>query len=152
LKMAESTVADRVDVFGYEDARDALRQTAQASAILRAVSLAIDAQLDGSASYQDNGAVRWMPAIEAACVRVGLVRDALMIRGATPSGVDWWTPSAILEATAAALWNSEIRCTKGLSAEEIQTVCDVAIDSLGAMNEALSVAADGLMQAKSKAA
>jgi len=99
LKMAEQTVAERADKYGYDDVREALRKTAQAMAMMRVLSLAVAAQEDGSVIYDDNKFSRWGPVVDAACERVHAVRDSLQNKANAPHAVDWWTSLAILEAT-----------------------------------------------------
>lgn len=147
--MADSTVNELADVYGYEDAKDALRHTAQAMAIVRAVSLAVAAQVDGSVLYDDDNRVsRWVSAIDAACARVRLVRNAIINRAAAPDSVDWCTPLNILEATGAALWHMDFgHVHEAMSHDDLQSVCEAAISSIGEMYEELSTVADGLRAA-----
>ena len=144
--MADQTVAERADKYGYNDAREALRQTSQAMAIVRAVSLAVAAQEDGSVIYDDNKFSRWGPAIDAAIARVHAVRDALQNKASAPDVVDWWTSLAILEATGAALWYTAggLHGDTALESDQLQSIADAAMDSLGEMYEALSNVASGL--------
>lgn len=140
LTTADQTVAESIGKYGYDDAREALRQTAQAMAIMRAVSLAVAAQEDGSVRYDDNEVSRWNPAVDAACARVRTVRDALMNKASAPDGVDWFTSLTILEATGAALWHTVGGGHEdtALDSEQLQSIAEAAMDSLGAMYEALS--------------
>lgn len=144
--MADQTVAESVDKYGYDDARKALRQTAQAMAIMQAVSLAVAAQEDGSVHYDDNKFSRWYPAVDAACARVRTVRDALLNKAMVPDGVDWFTSLTILEATGAALWHTVggVHDDAALNSEQFQSLAEAAMDSLGVMYEELSNAAGDL--------
>lgn len=144
--MSDQTVAESVDKYGYDDAREALRQTAQAMAIMQAVSLAVAAQEDGSVHYDNNKFSRWHPAVDAACARVCTVRDALLNKGGTPDGVDWFTPLTILEAIGAALWHTVggLHDDTALGSDQLQSLAEAAMDSLGVMYEELSNAAGDL--------
>lgn len=146
LTPADQTVAESVDKYGYDDAREALRQTAQAMAIMQAVSLAVAAQEDGSVHYDDNKFSRWHPAVDAACARVCTVRDALLNKAMVPDGVDWFTSLTILEATGAALWHTVGGGHEdtALDSEQLQSLAEAAMDSLGVMYEELSKAASDL--------
>lgn len=144
--MADQTVTESIDKYGYNDAREALRQTAQAMAIMQAVSLAVAAQEDGSVHYDDNKLSRWQPAVDAACARVRTVRDALLNKAMVPDGVDWFTSLTILEATGAALWHTAggVHDDTALDSEQLQSLAEAAMDSLGVMYEELSNAAGDL--------
>lgn len=144
--MADQTVADGADVYGYADVRTALQQTSQGIAIMRAVSLAVAAQEDGSVRYEDNEFSRWEPAVGAVCARVHAVRDALQNKEKAPDTIDWWTPLTILEATGAALWHAAgIRSrVDAMSSDELQSIARAAIDALGKMFEELTGVADKL--------
>ena len=144
--MADQTVADSADTYGYDDARESLRQTAQAMAIMQAVSLAVAAQEDGSVHYDNNKFSRWQPAVDAACDRVCAVRDALLNKASAPDGVDWWTSLTILEAAGAALWHAAGRLhdDTALGSDQLQSLAEAAMDSLGVMYEELSNAAGDL--------
>ncbi|MDP3323068.1 MAG: hypothetical protein Q8S71_05940 [Hydrogenophaga sp.] len=144
--MADQTVAESVDAYGYDDAREALRQTAQAMAIMQAVSLAVAAQEDGSVHYDNNKFSRWQPAVDAACARVRSVRDALLNKAIAPDGVDWFTSLTILEAVGAALWHTAggLHGDTALASDQLQSVAEAAMDSLGVMYEELSTVADDL--------
>lgn len=144
--MSDQTVAESVDTYGYDDAREALRQTAQAMAIMQAVSLAVAAQEDGSVCYDDNKFSRWWPAIDAAIARVRVVRDALLNKASIPDGVDWFTSLTILEATGAALWHTVggLHGDTALESEQLQSLAEAAMDSLGVMYEELSMVAGDL--------
>jgi hypothetical protein len=166
--MADETVSQTDRHFDADDARQMSRNTEAAIAIMRAVSLAAAAQQDGSVVYDDNPVSRWGPAVDAACSRVHQVRDALMQAVGAPSA-DWWTPLAILEATGAALWHCggtsqrissvtlaiaessgdvrgiAIRGGGGvqpIALDELQTLADAAIDSLGELFEECSQISD----------
>lgn len=137
--MAVETVAESVDKFGYNDARDALRRTSQAIAILRAVFLAVDAQEDGCVSYEDNSLSRWQPAIDAATARVQAVADAMTKKVAAPMDVNWWTSLSILEAVGAALWRAAGSSGSAtLESEQLQSVAEAAMDSMEEMYDELS--------------
>ena len=133
--MAEQTVAERADKYGYDDVREALRKTAQAMAMMRVLSLAVAAQEDGSVIYDDNKFSRWGPVVDAACERVHAVRDSLQNKANAPHAVDWWTSLAILEATGAALWHTAggLHSDTALEAEQVQSVADAAFDCLESM-------------------
>ncbi|MDO9032882.1 MAG: hypothetical protein Q7V09_20840 [Hydrogenophaga sp.] len=143
---ADQTVAESVDKYGYNDAREAIRQTAQAMAIMQAVYLAVAAQGDGSVCYDDNKISRWWPAIDAAIARVHVVRDAMLNKASAPHAVDWWTSLTILEAAGAALWHTvgELHGDTALDSEQLQSIAEVAMDNLGVMYEELSSVADDL--------
>lgn len=144
--MSDQTVAESVDTYGYDDAREALRQTAQAMAIMQAVSLAVAAQEDGSVCYDNNKFSRWQPAVDAACARVRVVRDALLNKANIPDGVDWVTSLTILEAAGAALWHTVggLHGDTALESEQLQSLAEAAMDSLGVMYEELSNVAGDL--------
>lgn len=144
--MSDQTVAESVDTYGYDDAREALRQTAQAMAIMQAVSLAVAAQEDGSVHYDNNKFSRWQPAVDAACARVRAVRDALLNKASAPDAVDWWTSLTILEAAGAALWHTVggVHEDAALGSEQLQSLAEAAMDSLGVMHDELSTVADDL--------
>jgi hypothetical protein len=144
--MAEQTVSDNAETFGLNDALVALRKTSQAMAIMRAVSLAVAAQEDGSVRYDDNNFSRWQPAIDAARDRVHSVREALLNKAKAPDQVDWWTSLTILDAAGAALWYADGVSARAdaLSSEELQSIAAAAIDTLGEMFEELSTVANTL--------
>lgn len=131
--MADQTVADLGNRFDLTDASDARRLTYQALAILRAVRIAIDAQEDGAVSYSDNVVQRWLPAVDAARSRLGVVRDLLMEKPYAPP-VDWYTSLNLIEAMSAALWHSDVGgCEVAFESEDMQACADAAIDSLDSM-------------------
>jgi hypothetical protein len=144
--MAEQTVSDNAEQFGLNDAFVALRKTSQAMAIMRAVSLAVAAQEDGSVCYDNNTFSRWQPAIDAARDRVHTVRDALLNKSKVPDQVDWWTSLTILDAAGAALWYADGVSARvdAMSSEELQSIADAAINTLGEMFEELSTVANAL--------
>lgn len=142
--MAEQTVADHNEEYGYQHAREALKKIAQAVAIMRAVSLAVAAQTDGAVRFDQNDISRWGPAIDAACACVHVVREALQEKTNAPVVVDWWTPLTLLEAIGAALWHSSggVARANALSTAELEAISDAAIGSLSEMVERLSAVAD----------
>lgn len=143
--MADQTVLDRPTHFTHEDACDALRNTSQAMAILRAVSLAVTAQGNGAARFDDDSVSRWQPSIDAACERVGVVRFLMNERVGSPVDVEWWTPITMLEALGAALWNRNQGGTADeLSDEEMQGCLDAVQESLCRVRASLLTAADRL--------
>ncbi len=145
--MADQTVIDQPPHFTYEVACDALRSTSQAMAILRAVSLAVTAQADRSISYEDDSVARWQPSIDAACERVGVVKDLMTKTVGSPVDVDWWTPITMLEALGAALWHRNQGCTaEELSDEEMHGCLDAVHESLCPMRELLLKEADRLKE------
>ena len=151
--MADSTVLERPLHFTYEDATDALRNTAQAMGILRAVSLAVAAQGNGAARYEDDSVSRWQPSIDAACERVGVVRFLMNERVDSPVDVEWWTPITMLEALGAALWNrNQGGIAEELSDEEMHGCLDAAHESLCHMRETLQRAAERLRDGAAHAA
>lgn len=168
--MADENVSQTARKFDANDARSMLRNTAQAMGIMRAVYLAATAQQDGSVAYDDNSVSRWGPAVDAACRRVHQVRDALMQTLDAPAA-DWWTSLAILEATGAALWHCADNSSRmsvstlaivessgagrGISfrdgggvrtiaLDELQTLADAALESLGELSEECSQIADNM--------
>ncbi|MBL8388083.1 MAG: hypothetical protein JNK17_07710 [Hydrogenophaga sp.] len=143
--MADSNVAERASVYEYSDVRTALQRTAQAAGILRVVSIAMEAQEEGSVRFSDNKLTRWGPAIGAACSHVRDVRDGLVNKVSAPTGVDWWTPLAILEAIDSAMWHAnDLPGAEGLTLDEFKAVADAAGHSLAAMHQDLSETADNL--------
>lgn len=144
--MADQTVAESADKYGYNDVQAALRKTAQAMAIMRVLSLAVAAQEDGSVIYDNNKFSRWGPVVDAACERVHAVRDALQNKANAPDAVDWWTSLAILEATGAALWHTgPSHNDAALEAEQVQSVADSAFDCLESMYGELTAIADTMV-------
>lgn len=145
--MADQTVAESADKYGYNDVQEALRKTAQAMAIMRVLSLAVAAQEDGSVIYDNNKFSRWGPVVDAACERVHAVRDALQNKANAPDAVDWWTSLAILEATGAALWHTggPSHDDAALEAEQVQSVADSAFDCLESMYGELTAIADTMV-------
>lgn len=145
--MAEQTVLDRPLHFTRDDAGDALRNTAQAMAIIRTVSLAVAAQGNGVELFEDDSVSRWQPAIDAACERVGVVRFLMNERVDSPVDVEWWTPITMLEALCAALWNrNQGGAAEELSDEEMQGCLDAVHDSLCRVRTSLLAAADRLKE------
>ncbi len=145
--MADQTVLDRPLQFTYDDACDALRNTAQAMAILRAVSLAVTAQGNGAARFEDDSVGRWHPCIDEACERVNVVRFLITERLGSPVDVEWWTPITMLEALGAALWNRVQGDTaEELSDEEIHGCLGAVHESLCRMRVPLLAAADRLKE------
>lgn len=145
--MADSTVNQTVRHFGHDDAVAALEQVARATAILRVLSIAVDAQQDGAAVFDDNGVARWSPAVAAACACVRSVRDPLNETVDSPNNIDWWTPLTILEGMDAALWHTGIDSDAGkLSEDEFKMAAQVAMESLAKMRQGLAQAADELTQ------
>ncbi|WP_374410656.1 hypothetical protein [Hydrogenophaga sp.] len=144
--MADSNVAERAGVYGYSDARNALQRTAQATGLLRVVSIAMEAQEDGSVAFDDNKFSRWGPAIRVACSHVSEVRDGLIHKDFAPSGVDWWTPLATLEAIDAAMWFTGAGGSgvEELTFDEVKAVMDAAIHVLTELHRDLSTVADDL--------
>ena len=143
--MADSNVAERTGAYCYDDARNALQRTAQATGLLRVVSIAMEAQEDGSVAFADNKFSRWGPAIGAACSHVRDVRDGLINNVSVPSGVNWWTPLAILEAIDAAMWHTDsLSGVEGLTFDEVKAVSDAAIHSLTELHRELSTVANDL--------
>lgn len=144
--MADQTVPDTPDLYDYSDARLALRKTSQAMALMRAVALAVEAQEDGAVRYDNNKFSRWGPVVDGAIDRVQAVRDAMLNKASSPDTVDWWTSLAILEATGAALWYmaGSADGDTAMEAEQLQSISEAAIDSLGSMFQELSNVADEL--------
>lgn len=116
--------------FTDEDAATVRRCAAQASAICRSVSLAIDAILDGSIALENPSAQRWHVAIELASQRVRSVGKLLLERQAAPS-LDWWTSSNLLEALAAAMWHTTPAAgQRSLDDEDVSLMLDAVVEAL----------------------
>lgn len=121
--------------FAASDAALVLRNVTAARAILRAVAFAARAQFDGAVEYENNKPERWLPAVDAACVRLQAVRDVLMQTGSAPN-VDWFTPLTLIEALGAALWCGS-SCSQGeqLEVVELESVAETAIELLDSLME-----------------
>lgn len=119
--------------FGCEAAALVLKNATAARSILRAVVLAARAQVDGSVEYENNNTGRWQPAVDNACVRLQAVRNVLIETRSAPN-VDWFTPLALVEAIAAALWHGN-SCSQGerLDEAELESVAQAAIESLDSL-------------------
>lgn len=124
-----------VGVFSATEAALVIGNIKFARAILRAVALAARAQFEGSVNYENNNTERWQPAVDAACVRLQAVRDALMETGPAPC-VDWYTSLTLLEAMGAALWHGN-GCSQADKLEEVEleSLAQVVIESLDSMME-----------------
>jgi hypothetical protein len=142
--MADQTVTPQE--FGYEQACDALRKTAQAMAILQVIWIAVEAGEDGCVTFKGQGVERWQISIDAAVECAHGARDVFIEkRVSAPDCLDWWTPVNLLEAMGAALWGIESGVAKGrLQPDQLQSMIDVAMGSLGRLYEALSIEADRL--------
>lgn len=144
--MADQTVTPHE--FGYEQARDALRKTAQAMAILQVIWIAVEAGEDGCLTFKGHGLERWHPSVDAAVECAMGARDAIIESVLTPDNLDWWTPLNLLEAMAGAMWGIESGVGDGrLQPDQLQSFIDVAMGSLGKLYEALSIEADRLKPA-----
>jgi len=134
-KQADDFSEISVRDFAASDAALVLRNVTAARSILRAVALATRAQFDGSVEYEDNNIERWQPAVDAACIRLQVVRDVLMQTRSAPN-VDWFTSLTLVEAIAAALWHGNA-CSQGEKLEEVEleSVAQVAIESLDSLME-----------------
>lgn len=141
--MADQTVTPQE--FGYEQACNALRKTAQAMAILQVIWIALDAGEDGCLTLKDHGPERWQPSADAAVECAMGARDAIIESVSTPDNLDWWTPLNLLEAMAGAMWGVENGVGKGrLQADQLQSFIDVSMESLRKLYEALSIEAGRL--------
>lgn len=144
--MADQTVTPQE--FGYEQACEALRKTAQAMAILQVIWIAVEAGEDGCVHFKGkgNGVERWQISVDAATECVQGARDVIIERSVTaPDCLDWWTPVNLLEAMGAALWGLQNCVDSGrLQPDQLQTMIDVTMESLGRLYEALSIEADRL--------
>lgn len=139
--MADHKEINGVASYGYADAKEALAKVSQATAIMRSVSLAVDAQVDGAARFDDNEYYRWWPAIDAACERIKAIRDAIVNKANCPISVNWWTSLSLLEAIAAATWSAN-GTANDMDPEEIQAMADAAIQELSVLQRQLRDEAD----------
>lgn len=132
-KQSDDSASSPAQQFAAGDAALLLRNVTAARSILRAVALAARAQHDGSVEYKDNNTMRWGPAVDEACTRLQVVRDLLMETSAAPN-LDWVTSLSLSETIAAALWQGHC-CSKGegLEAVELESVAEVAIESLDSL-------------------
>lgn len=143
--MADQTVTPQE--FGYEQACEAMRKTAQAMAILQVIWIALEAGQDGCVQFKGGGLERWNVSVNAAVECAHGARDAIIESVQTPDELDWWTPVNLLEAMGAALWGIESGvCNGRLEADQLQSMIDVTMESLGRLYEALSREADRLKQ------
>ena len=143
--MAEQTVPQQSEHYGYANALDNLRQTAQAAAIVRAVCLAVVAQEDGVVNYDDNKPCRWATSIDAAVWRMHKVRDSYMETINSPASVDWCTPLNLLEAMGAALWHLDIGTNKyAMNHDEVMNLCEAVLETLSTLHDDLSATAKEL--------
>lgn len=141
--MADQTVIPQD--FGYEQACEALRKTAQAMAILQVVWIALEAGEDGCVNFKGEGLGRWFPSLEATTQCIQDVRDLIIESRNAPETVEWWTPLNLVEALDAAVWGIQSGVGKGrLQVDQFQSMIDVAVGSLGRLYEALSNEADRL--------
>lgn len=130
-----ATPKTSVQIFGPGDLRAVELHVVAARAVLRTVRIAVQAQLDGSVNYENNGVERWQPAVDFATIELSFARDLLIEKRDAPF-VDWWTPLSLLEATGAALWHAN-SCSKSerLDNVELDTVVRLAIELLDSMRE-----------------
>lgn len=132
--------AGAVRDFGSGEAALLIRNVNAARVILRAVALAAQAQFDGSIEYSNNDTGRWQPALDEVCSRLEAVRDVLIDTSSAPI-LDWFTPLALAEAIAAALWHGMSVASMaaghskgdGLEEVELATAAQVVIDSLDSL-------------------
>ena len=150
--MADQTVTPQE--FGYEQACEALRKTAQAMAILQFIWIAVEAGEDACVKFKGDGVERWQISVDAAIECAHAARDVIIEKsGTAPDDLDWWTPVNLLEAMGAALWGIQSGVAKGrLEPDQLQSMIDVAMDSLGRLYEALSNEADDLKRVAEAAA
>lgn len=149
--MADQTVTPQE--FGYEQACEAMRKTAQAMAILQVVWIALEAGEDGCVNFKGEGLGRWFPSLEATTECIHDARDLIIESSNAPKTVDWWTPLNLVEALDAALWGIQSGVGRGrLDAGQVQSMIDATIESLDKLCEALSVEADRLKPAAMAAA
>ena len=130
-----ATPKTSVQIFGPADLRAVELHVIAARAVLRTVRIAVQAQLDGSVTYENNEVQRWQPAVDLAVTKLALARDVLIDKAGSPA-VDWYTPLSLLEAAGAALWHTTA-CAKSerLDFVELETVVQVAIELLDSMRE-----------------
>ena len=135
MKNVQSGATTSVQIFGPDDLRALELHLVAARAVLRTVRIAVQAQLDGSVNYENNGVERWQPAVDLAFTELAFARDLLIEKAGSPV-IDWWTPLSLLEATGAALWHANA-CEKPerLDNVELDTVVRVAIELLDSMRE-----------------
>lgn len=150
--MAEQTVTPQE--FGYEQACEALRKTAQAMAVLQVIWIAVEAVEDGCVKFKGQGLERWQVSVDAAVQCAHAARDVITEGSVSaPDCLDWWTPVNLLEALGAALWGIESGVAEGrLQPDQLQSMIDVTMGSLGRLYEALSNEADHLKLAAAVAA
>jgi hypothetical protein len=141
--MADSTVNQTVRRFGHDDAVAALEHVARATAILRVLTIAVAAQKDRAAVFEDNRVARWSPAVVQAIASVKAVREPLDEMACSPNG-DWCTPLTILEALDAALWQTGIGEAKDLTFDEFRQSVQAAIDGLERLQRDIAQGAEDL--------
>lgn len=137
---SDKVAAAAVRAFGSVEAALLIRNVNAARVILRTVALAARAQFDGSIEYKkDNHTGRWQPALDEVCSRLEAVRDVLIEAGSAPP-LDWFTPLALAEAIAAALWHGVSMASAaghsqgdGLDEVELETATEVVIESLDSL-------------------
>jgi hypothetical protein len=121
--------------FSGDDAASLMRNVKATRAVLRAVGLAVGAQIDGAIAFEDNCVERWHPVLEEACQRLEGIRDVLMQTSDAPN-INWFTPLNLVEAAAAALWRGhDCGELEGLKMAELETLAQVAVDSLDCLIE-----------------
>lgn len=119
--------------FGAGDLKTVMQHVAASRAVVRTIELAVKAQLDGSITYENNGAERWQPAIDLAAAKLELAREVLGDKLDSPP-VDWWTPLCVLEAMGAALWHGNTRIqSEQLDGDDLDTIAHVAIELLDSL-------------------
>lgn len=101
----------------------------QARAIARSVSLAVTAQEDGSANFDNSPSERWWAALDVVESKVAAVRDMLSNRRDAPP-VDWFTSLNVVEALGAAAWHASGSAGDRLDSGEFQHVLGVVVESL----------------------
>lgn len=143
--MADQTVPERPKHYGHDDALEDLRRTARAASIVRAVSLAVEAQQDGVVTYEGETMCRWWGSIDAAIWSIRKVRDVYMNTSDSPNSVDWCTPLNLLEAMGAALFQLDVGPNKNaMTATQVRDLCEAVLESLSALHDDLSAAAKEL--------
>lgn len=118
--------------FEESHAKDMHRAVAEARSICRVVAMAIDAQMDGSVSFDDATVARWGPSIDAASHRLRTVGSILGETVGSPPTCDWWTSLNLLEALGAAMWHCQgpVRSMGLLEESELASFMCVVIESL----------------------
>ena len=121
------------NIFGPGDIQLAIQRVTAARAVLRTVALAVDAQLDASMAFDNNGVERWQPVVELAVYKLSDVRDMLIHKSAAPA-LDWFTPLGFLEAISGALWHGNAcAVTERLEHAELSTAARIAIELLDSL-------------------